>query len=179
MKHIRRGERPTVIGSYRASIRHFPTMLLAWLVYFALIASVSLTVIALPFAIYFGVTLQFFPQSVILEHERPGWNALVCSWRTTRGQLPRTLVRTLPFLLVAVLPGPVVGITFLILGGSRVQFANVASGFLYALLIPYAYIGITMAWRRLRHDSIIEPQMMTHPPVRTDDVELPPAPAAW
>ncbi len=71
------------------------------------------------------------------------------------------------------LPGPIVGLTFLILGGSRVQFANLASGFLYALLIPYAYIGLTMAWRRLRGDAIIEPQMMTRRVARTDDVELP------
>jgi hypothetical protein len=179
MKQIRRGERPTVWGSYRASIRHFPTMLLAWLIYFVLIASVSLTVIALPFAIYFGITLQFFPQGVILAHERPGWNALYCSWRTTRGQLPRTLARTLPFLVLAVLPGPVAGITFLTLGGSRVQFANIASGFLYALILPYSYVGITMAWRRLRNEPIIEPLMASHTTIRTDDVDLPPAPAAW
>jgi hypothetical protein len=178
MKQIRRGERPTVWGSYRASIRHFPTMLLAWVIYFVLIASVSLTVIALPFAIYFGITLQFFPQGVILEHERPGWNALYCSWRTTRGQLPRTLARTLPFLILAVLPGPVAGITLLTLGGSRVQFASFASGFLYALILPYSYIGITMAWRRLCHDPIIEPLMASHT-IRLDDVDLPPAPAPW
>lgn len=172
MKHIRRGQRPTVWGSYRASIRHFGANFTGWIIYFLLIASVGFTIIALPFAIYFGITLQFFIQAVILENEHPGWNALVCSWRTTRGQLFRTLGLSIGFLIIAVLPGPVVGLTFLILGGSRVQFANIASGFLYALLIPYAYIGLTMVWRRLRHDPIIEPQMMTHPPVRTDDVEI-------
>lgn len=178
MKCIRQGERPTVLGCFRSSVRHFPTVLTAWAIYFLLIASVGLTIVALPFAIYFGMTFQFFIQAAILEEDRPGWNALRRSWRTTRGQLPRTLVLTLPFLILAVLPGPVVGLTFLILGGSRVQFANVASGFFYALLIPYAYIGLTMAWRRLRHDSIIEPQIMTRRPTRTADVELPPAPAA-
>ena len=35
-----------------------------------------------------------------------------------------------------------VGLTFfLILGGSRVQFANLTSGLPHALLIPYAYIS--------------------------------------
>ena len=37
-----------------------------------LLASVGLTIIALPFAIYFGVTMQFFIQAVILEHEKTG-----------------------------------------------------------------------------------------------------------
>ncbi|TXG80976.1 MAG: hypothetical protein E6R14_08400 [Thermomicrobiales bacterium] len=173
MKHIRRGQRPTVRGSYRASITHFGTLLTAWIIYFALLASVGFTIVALPFAIYFGVTMQFFIQAVVLEHEKPGWNALVCSWRITRSQLVRTLSLSIGFLIIAVLPGPVVGLTFLILGGSRVQFANLASGFLYALLIPYAYIGLTMAWRRLCGDPIIEPQMMTHRATRTRDVELP------
>lgn len=177
MKQIRRGERPTVRGSYRASIRHFWPNLIAWLIYFVLLASVGFTIVALPFAIYFGITMQFFIQAVILEHEKPGWNALVLSWRTTRSQLVRTLSLTIGFLVIAVLPGPVVGLTFLILGGSRVEFANLASGFLYALLIPYAYIGLTMAWRRLRKDPIIEPQMMTRHVARTDDAELPPEPA--
>jgi hypothetical protein len=36
-----------------------------------------------------------------------------------------------------------------------------------------------MAWRRLRHDPIIEPQMVTKHTPRTDDVELPPASAGW
>ena len=178
MKHIRRGRRPTVLGSYRASLQHFGGNLTGWIIYFLLIASTGITIIALPFALYFGITLQFFIQAVVLEHERPGWNALVCSWRTTRAQIFRTLGLTIGFLIIAVLPGPVVGLTFLILGGSRVQFANIASGFLYALLIPYAYIGLTMAWRRLRHDPIIEPQMMTHPPARTDDAEPAPTPFA-
>ncbi len=177
MKHIRRGERPTVRGSYRASITHFGTDLSAWLIYFVLLASVGLTIVALPFALYFGITLQFFVQAVILEHETPGWNALLCSWRTTRTQLLRTLRLTIGFLIIAVLPGPVVGLTFLILGGSRVQFANLASGFLYALLIPYAYIGLTMAWHRLRHEAIVEPNMTTTPILRTADAERPPTPA--
>ncbi len=107
MKQIRRGERPTVRGSYRASIRHFGANLTGWIIYFVLLASVGFTIIALPFAIYFGVTMQFFIQAVILEHEKPGWNALICSWRTTRAQLVRTLSLSIGFLIIAVLPGPV------------------------------------------------------------------------
>jgi len=177
MEQIRRGERPTVRGSYRASIAYFGANFSAWLIYILLIGSVGLTIIALPLALYAGITMQFFVQAAILEHESPGWKALWGSWRTTRAQIPRTLSLTIGFLIIAVLPGPVVGLTFLILGGSRVQFANLASGFLYALLIPYAYIGLTMAWHRLRHDPIIEPGIVTTPVARTDDVDLPPAPS--
>src|SRR6478609_11313958 len=58
---------------------------------------------------------------------------------------------------------------------SRVQFASIASGFLYALMIPYSYVGITMAWRRLRNEPIVEPLMASHTTIRTNDVDLPPA----
>lgn len=174
MKCIRRGERPTVVGCYKSSFQHLPTNLTAWAIYFLLIASVGVSIVMLPFAIYFGITMQFYVQGVILEHDSPGWNALLDSWRTTRSQLLRSLYLSLPFLIVAALPGPVIGITFLIAGGSRIGFANFASGFLYALLIPYAYIGLTMAWRRLRNEAIVEPQMLTQRPTRTADVEMPP-----
>lgn len=45
-----------------------------------------------------------------------------------------------------------------------------------AMLAPYAYIGLTMAWRRLRGDAIIEPQMVTRHLPRTPDAEPPPEP---
>ena len=49
----------------------------------------------------------------------------------------------------------------LILGGSRVQFANIASSFLYGLLLPLAYIGLTMVYHRLKGVPIVEPTIRT------------------
>ena len=49
----------------------------------------------------------------------------------------------------------------LILGGSRVQFANIVSSFLYGLLLPLAYIGLTMIYHRLKREEIVEPTMST------------------
>ena len=37
----------------------------------------------------------------------------------------------------------------MIVGGSRVSFANFLSGFVYALTIPMAAVGITMLYHRL------------------------------
>jgi len=56
---------------------------------------------------------------------------------------------------------------------------DLSSGFLYALMIPYSYVGITMAWRRLRNEPIVKPLMASHTTIRTNDVDLPPAAASW
>ena len=41
--------------------------------------------------------------------------------------------------------------------------ATAAIGFslLYALMVPLSYIGITLVYRRLKHETIIEPFMLT------------------
>ena len=41
------------------------------------------------------------------------------------------------------------------------QFANLASSFLYGLLLPLAYIGLTMVYHRLKGEAIVEPTTMT------------------
>ncbi len=83
------------------------------------------------------------------------------SWHVTRGRWIKTLGATIGFLILALVPGPLAGVLILILGGSRVQFANLTSSFLYGLLLPLAYIGLTMVYRRLKGETIVEPQMIT------------------
>jgi hypothetical protein len=58
-------------------------------------------------------------------------------------------------------PGPLIGVLILILGGSRVQFANVVSSFLFGLLLPLAYIGLTMVYHRLKGNPIVETTIRT------------------
>ena len=59
------------------------------------------------------------------------------------------------------LPGPFIGVVMLIIGGANVEFANGVSSLLYALFIPLAVIGITLAYHRLKGEPVIEPHMST------------------
>ena len=103
----------------------------------------------------------FYPQAIVLDEGKHGWKGLVKSWHVTRGRWIKTLGATIGFLILALVPGPLAGVLILILGGSRVQFANLTSSFLYGLLLPLAYIGLTMVYRRLKGETIVEPQMIT------------------
>jgi predicted tellurium resistance membrane protein TerC len=54
-----------------------------------------------------------------------------------------------------------IGVVMMIIGGTNVRFANGISSLLYALMVPISFIGITLVYRRLKHETIIEPFMLT------------------
>jgi len=161
MKDIREGMTPGVWRSYRYGLTYFPPMLSALAIYIITLGAASISLLLIPVAIYVAVRWLFYPQAVVLDDEKPGWNGLRRSWIVTKGQWLLTLGSTIGFLILALVPGPLIGVVILIFGGSRVQFANLASSFLYGLLLPLAYIGLTMVYRRLKGEQIIEPTMMT------------------
>jgi hypothetical protein len=161
MKEIRQGIKPGVWRSYRQGLRYFPPMVVALALYVAALGATAFSVVLIPVAIYLAVRWLFYPQAIVLDEQKPGWNGLRKSWDVTRGQWLKTLGSTIGFLILALVPGPLIGVVILILGGSRVQFANVVSSFLYGLLLPLAYIGLTMVYHRLKGVEIVEPQMRT------------------
>jgi len=161
MKEIREGMTPGVWRSFRYGLAYFPPMLSALVIYVVALGFASISILLIPVAIYVAVRWLFYAQAVVLDDEKPGWNALRRSWTVTNGQWLLTLGSTIGFLILALVPGPLIGVAILILGGSRVQFANLVASFLYGLLLPLAYIGLTMVYRRLKGEQIIEPTMMT------------------
>ncbi|MEZ4530875.1 MAG: hypothetical protein R2855_07555 [Thermomicrobiales bacterium] len=161
MKEIRQGIKPGVWRSLRHGLRYFPAMMVALIIYVVALGLAAFSFVLIPVAIYVAVRWLFYPQAIVLDEGRPGWKGLRQSWAVTRGQWVRTLGSTIGFLILALVPGPLIGVMILILGGSRVQFANMVSSFLYGLLLPLAYIGLTMVYRRLKREPIVEPSMRT------------------
>lgn len=161
MKEIRQGIKPGVWRSLREGLRYFPAMLVALIIYVAALGISTLSLILVPVAIYIAVRWLFYPQAIVLDDQKPGWHGLRKSWDVTKGRWIKTLGATIGFLILALVPGPLLGVSILIIGGSRVWFANLASSFLYGLLLPLAYIGLTMVYHRLKGEVIVEPQMMT------------------
>jgi hypothetical protein len=79
----------------------------------------------------------------------------------TEGKWFHTFMVTLAFQLLGSLPGPFIGVVMLVIGGANVRFSNAVSSFLYAIFIPLAVIGISLAYRRLKGEPVIEPHMLT------------------
>lgn len=161
MKEIRQGIKPGVWRSLRQGLRYFPAMFVALVIYVAVLGAAAFSIVLIPVAIYVAVRWLFYPQSIVLDDAKPGWKGLRKSWDVTRGKWIKSLGFAIGFVILALVPGPLVGVLILILGGSRVQFANIVSSFLYGLLLPLAYIGLTMVYHRLKGDPIVEPQMRT------------------
>jgi hypothetical protein len=161
MKDIRAGIKPGVWSSYKGGLRHFPTLVLSLIIASVIIVALSWTILLVPFAIYVVVRLQFFIHAIVLD-DRRGWSAPIRqSWQVSRGRWLHTLMLTLAFQLLAIVPGPLIGVLMMIIGGTNVRFANGFSSLLYALTVPFSFIGITLVYRRLKHESIIEPFMLT------------------
>src|SRR5215211_2891922 len=161
LSEIRQGIKPGVWHSYVGGFKNFGSLIGPLAILVLAMIALSWTLILIPVAIYLLVRWQFFSQAVILDGERGLTRSLGKSWEVTSGRWWLTLVATLAFQLFGSLPGPIIGVVMMIIGGSNVQFANAVSSILYAAFVPLAVIGLTLVYRRLKGEAIIEPHMST------------------
>jgi hypothetical protein len=161
MKDIRRGINPGVWRSFRGSIKSLPISLPVILTIVLTIVVGTLSIVLIPIAIYLVIRWQFGMQAGIIDNQRPFTRALGASWGVTRGNWLKALFGSIAFQLMVIIPGPLVGALVLIVGGSKVGFANFLSSFIYALTIPIATIGVTMLYHRFAGHEIVEPDMVT------------------
>jgi hypothetical protein len=161
LREIRQGVKPGVWRSYLGGFKHLGSLAGPLLAIVATIAALSWTLVLIPIAVYLVVRWQFFSQAVILDKARGLAGPLTQSWGVTRGRWWRTLLISFAFQLLGSLPGPLIGVVLLIVGGANVRFANGVSSVLYAIFIPLAVIGVTLAYHRLKGDPVIEPYVST------------------
>jgi hypothetical protein len=146
---MREGRDPGVWENYREAIARFRP-LGGGLLRFVIVPGVlAFTVIGLPLAIWFGVRWQFFGQATIFNSASNGREAIQMSSDAVRGRWLKTFGATIAFQLVAAIPGPLIGILLLIVGGSTVQLANGVSSVIYAVVIPITVIALTLVYLRL------------------------------
>jgi hypothetical protein len=140
------GRQPDMLRSYRIVLRNLLPLAAAVTILTAVSSLLALIVVTIPVAIWLGVRWQFFGQAVILDGAASGRAALHTSAAAVRGHWWRTFVRSIAFQLIATLPGPLIGLVLLILGGTSVRFANGVSSVFYAATIPIAVIGLTLLY---------------------------------
>ena len=146
---MHQGRDPGLVVSYREAIERFRPLGGALLRFVVVPGVLAFTVIGLPLAIWFGIRWQFFGQAIIINDAVSGREAIQVSSAAVKGRWWKTCGATLAFLLVAALPGPLIGILLLIVGGASVQLANGVSSFLYAVVIPITVIALTLVYLRL------------------------------
>ena len=156
MRRIRNGEDISAISCIVGGLKTIPRLAITFGVIVILILAMLIPVIGIPFAIYFAVRWQFFAQASILDGKDNFIDAMRLSGAVVKGKWWRAMGLAVGFQLVGLVPGPLIGILVLIIGGSKVEFANFISSFLYAIFVPISVIGLTMAYHRLKGDVIVE-----------------------
>lgn len=178
IREFQAGRTPGIIGSFRGGYRRVRAVLFGLVIEYGVAGFLLITWVGLPVAIWLTVRWQFFGQAAILDDAGNGRNAIRMSAAVTRGNWWQALGHTFVFQVLAVLPGPLIGLTLLFMGRTTVQFANALSSLIYAVTVPISVIGITLAYQRFKHlraeREVTAPEA---PPLAATEPESRPTPA--
>ena len=116
----------------------------AQLLVWVFLALMILTVIGIPFALYFYVAWQFVQQEILFE-DRSIRESLRGSHARVRGHWWRTVVVTAILALIGVVIGPVLGF-FLIFLNLTAVLVNLIGSIVFALVLPYVALGRTLLY---------------------------------
>jgi hypothetical protein len=149
VERVIHGKPISVSSCYRDSVRFFWPLTRALFRVILYISLLAATVIGLPFAVHRTVRWIFTPQAVVLEGSEPK-QARFVSANLVIHRWWRTAFATLFFLLIALAPGPLVGLVLLIVGHQSISFANTVASFVFAVFLPISVIGFTLLYFRLK-----------------------------
>jgi hypothetical protein len=138
------GEASGVRDDYRAIWARLWRVVGGELLVDLLVTLMLITVIGIPFGIYFYVAWQFVQQEILFE-DRSIREALRGSHRLVRGHWWRTVLVTAILALLGVIFGPILGFALIFLNLSPV-LVNLIGSVVYALVVPYVALGRTLLY---------------------------------
>jgi hypothetical protein len=138
------GRTPQIRDVSRPAPGELRSLVAALLRNLAVIMLLALSVVGLPWALWQSVRWGFLSQAVVVDGARSGDQALALSAASVARRWWQALGVTAAFALIAVAPGPLIGIFLLVVAGRSVELVNALGGILYALTIPFATIGLTL-----------------------------------
>jgi hypothetical protein len=143
LDQIAAGRRVNAVGAYALTSRNGRALGAATAVQFGLILLLVVSVIGIPFALYYFVRTSLFAQECVLE-DRTAYGSLLASARLTRRHWWRTFGFTALVDVIAILSGPLLGVLILLLTAQSLTFIDVTGSIVYALVVPYAAIALTL-----------------------------------
>jgi len=158
MVEIDEGRPASVLGAFR-TILGGASALLGGLALFAVaVASLTISTLGLPLAVWLFVRWSLLAQAVAIEGE-PGVAALRRSAALVRGRWSRCAGALALAAFVPALSGPLVGALLLLLAGN-LPFAavNLVSSAVYAVAMPFVAIATTYLYFDLRVREQLEPR---------------------
>ena len=143
------GEHPDALDAYRGIRTHVAALGWAWLRILAITGLLTLTVIGIPIAIVYLVRRSVVTEACVIE-ELPATASLKRSARLVTGESWRVFVIAAFVNTTALLLGPLLGITVMLLTSSSLFLINVTSSLVYVIVMPYVGIALSLLLYDLR-----------------------------
>lgn len=143
---IRRGAPTDAWRAYGRAYRRIGDIFEGWLHVDIGILLRALTIVGIPFAIRDAVRWSLFSQAIMVDGAQTWKGARAVSAAAVHERWLRTAGKVLLFSAIGVIPGPVIGIVLLLTLEPSIEFLNVLSSLIYAIVIPFKYIGLTLMY---------------------------------
>ena len=144
MRFLVEGEPGGMREAYRFMYERLSRLVAAQLLAVFLAALLVVTIIGIPFGVYFYFAWQFVQQEIIFK-DAGMRDAFSGSHAIVRGHWLRTVAMIGLLTLLALVAGPVLGIILIFLNFSP-TLVNLIGSVVYGLLIPYVAIGRTLLY---------------------------------
>ncbi len=129
---------------FRTVLQHIKPILIC-LVLLTLVTGVLMpSFIGIAIALFILIRWQFYPQGVLVSGARTWRGAFGLSREVVRHRWVPTLLNTIVFQAIAIVPGPILGFLLMIWLNLEPVTANLVSGLIYAVTVPLATIGLTL-----------------------------------
>jgi hypothetical protein len=149
---IMAGRRPTIRDVVDQERQFLARMVRALLRPFVLISLLTLIPFGFLPATYLTVQRIFIPQAVVLENDAPraAWSRSV---RAVKRRWWRTAALSGTLTALIAIPSPLVGLLLLIVAARSVEFVNVASSLVYAIVAPFVFVALTVHYLSRRNEQ--------------------------
>lgn len=141
---IMRHEPTSIERCYKTVIARITPILICLLLLSAVTGVLASSFIGLIIAVFVLVRWQFYPQGVLVSGAQSWISALEWSREVVRHRWVPTLLNTIVFQTIAIVPGPITGFLLMVTLGLSPVVANLISSFIFAITVPLAMIGLTL-----------------------------------
>jgi len=148
------GRQTSALGAYRLAGRKARALGGATALQFALMLALVITIVGIPFAVYYFIRTSLFAQESVLG-DGTALGCLRASAGLTRRHWWRTFAFTALIDVIAVLSGPLLGVVILLLTSRSLVFIDVIGSIVYTLVVPYAAAALTLYYFDLQARSAL------------------------
>ena len=170
---IHEGEHPDALAAFRGIVPRLGSLGWAWFRVILIAGLLAVTIVGIPLAVVYLVRKAVLSQACVLEdlHATP---ALRRSSELVSGHGLRVLAISALVNVTAFLLGPIVGVAVLFLTSGSLSLINLISSLVYAFVVPYAAIAMTLLFYDLRRRQAGEqPAALQTSPRADRDVTAP------